>query len=78
LTQKRPGSKLYVAMPESQPKPPVAKPRIDPLWIMLLMLVLLGVMAYVATRLSAASKLQDCMMQGRRNCADGDDGPMTK
>ena len=53
----------------SPPEPPEPPPRRGALIAILLLLVLSAAGWWIANRLHQTSVLQDCVMQGRRNCA---------
>jgi hypothetical protein len=52
----------------SQPNPPSTDNRRGAIAGLIVAAVLLGVGLWLARDLTAASKLQDCVMSGRRNC----------
>ena len=54
--------------PKSAPKPQSADSRRGAIAGLIIAAVLLGVGLWLARDLTAASKLQDCLMSGRSNC----------
>ena len=54
--------------PKSAPKPRSADSRRGAIAGLIIAAVLLGVGLWLARDLTAASKLQDCLMSGRSNC----------
>ncbi|MCK1360309.1 hypothetical protein [Bradyrhizobium sp. 199] len=62
-SQPQPGEK-----PKSGPKPPSGDNRRGAIGGLIIAIVILGIGWWLARDLTAASKMQDCLMSGRRNC----------
>jgi cell division septal protein FtsQ len=54
--------------PKSSPKPQSGDNRRGAIAGLIIAIVILGVGWWLARDLTAASKMQDCVMSGRRNC----------
>ncbi|WP_375309102.1 hypothetical protein WHZ77_17615 [Bradyrhizobium sp. A5] len=54
--------------PKSPPKPPSGDNRRGAMAGLVIAIVILGVGWWLARDLTAASKMQDCLMSGRSNC----------
>ncbi|MCA1432965.1 hypothetical protein I6F33_08245 [Bradyrhizobium sp. BRP20] len=54
--------------PNRQPKPPSGGDRRGALAGLIIAVVILGIGWWLARDLTAASKMQDCLMSGRSNC----------
>ncbi|MGY4624612.1 hypothetical protein [Bradyrhizobium sp. USDA 4486] len=63
MSKPEPGDK-----PESQPKPQSGDNRRGAIAGLIIALLILGVGWWLARDLTAASKMQDCLMSGRTNC----------
>lgn len=66
---RQPSSARYAGrlMPETNPKPPPDSRR-GAVAGLIIAAVILGIGLWLAHDLTAASKMQDCVMSGRRNC----------
>ena len=54
--------------PKSWPKPPSGDNRCGAFAGLIIAIVILGIGWWLARDLTAASKMQDCLMSGRSNC----------
>jgi hypothetical protein len=61
-------SPVLEAIPMSQPEPDQGDNRAGAVAGLVIAVVLLGVGIWLAHDLTAASKMQDCLMSGRTNC----------
>ena len=62
-SQPEPGEK-----PKPRPKPPSGDSRRGAIAGLIIAIVILGIGWWLARDLTAASKMQDCLMSGRSNC----------
>ena len=64
----KPETKPSGQTPSSRPKPQTGDNRRGAIAGLIIAIVILGVGLWLARDLTAASKMQDCVMSGRRNC----------